>query len=197
MSKDSSNEKPYVELGNRLKEIRQKLQETREEAAGAVEIDTEKLAEFEKGADIPNQEILLLLISHYDLSDDVAKQLWTMAGYTNPAEIHSMDHPREHIDEKKDLPHPFAGQIEPAAKLMIVPVDGRIIYTDMVQVSTNNFGVIINFLQGANAKGHPAEVAKVGMSREHARSLIEILEKSLEKTNQKSLPSSEDTKDKK
>jgi transcriptional regulator with XRE-family HTH domain len=196
MNKDASSKKPYTELGNRLKDIRQRLQETREEAAGAVEIDAEKLAEFERGSDRPGQEILLLLISHYDLSDEVAKQLWTLAGYTNPTDIYSMDHP-EHIDEKRELPRPLAGQIEPAAKLMIVPVDGRIIYTDMVQVSTNNFGVIINFLQGANTKGHPAEVAKVGMSREHARSLIEILEKSLEKTNQKSLPSSEDTKDKK
>lgn len=197
MRKDSSSEKPYIELGKQLKDIRQKLQETREEAAGAIELDVDKLADYEKGVERPNQEILLLLISHYDLGDEAAKMLWNSAGYNNPVEnILPFDHV-DHIDDKKDLPRPFPGQIEPVAKLMIVPVDGRIIYTDMVQVSTNNFGVIINFLQGANAKGHPAEVAKVGMSREHARSLIEILEKSLEKTNHKSLPASEENEDKK
>jgi hypothetical protein len=62
---------------------------------------------------------------------------------------------------------------------MVLPGDVRIVYTDMLHVSVNDYGVVMNFLQGSGPKNPPLAIARVGMSREHAKSVLEVLQKTL------------------
>jgi len=49
----------------------------------------------------------------------------------------------------------------------------------MVHVNANKYGVVINFLQGLGANNQPMAVSRIGMSHEHAQSLLEVLQQTL------------------
>ena len=162
---------PYKPLGRRLKELRTRLNETLADASGAVEIDVGELASYEFGQSRPSEEVLLLLLSHFGVNDDEAIKLWEMAGYnmTKVASAHMVSEP------------PQAPADDSSKK------GGQIIFTDVVDVIVNNYGVVMNFMQSSGPNSNPTPVARVGMSREHAKSVLQILQMTLAQT-EKNMP---------
>src|SRR3989344_8445034 len=154
----------FIRLGGRLKSIREKLGDSLAEVSGAVEIEHNLLEKFENGEQRPNEEILLLLISHFDVHDDEATKLWELANY----------------DDKQD---------EQSKALTTMPIDTRIIYTDMVHVVVSQYGVIMNFMQNGGPNQQIA-VARVGMSKEHAKSVLEVLQNTLAQSDIVQVPKS-------
>lgn len=152
--------------------MRERVQESLAEVSGAVEIEIESLAAIEKGTSRPSEDILLLLISHFGVKEDQASKLWELAGYHQQDGLFVQDE-----DQK--------------SAVMVMPMDARIAYTDMVHVMVNNYGVVMNFMQGAGPNNQPLAVARIGMSREHAKSVLEILQKTLEQSEQQQLPAPE------
>lgn len=178
---DKNSEQPYKPLGSRLRGMRERLCESIAEVSGAVEIDTETLAKFELGADRPTEDILLLLISHFAVKEDEADKLWELAGY----EQHDTGSFHMTSDELGNLKN----------TVLVMPFDVRITYTDMAHVMVNDHGVVMNFMQSAGPNGQPLVVSRMGMSREHAQSLIDLLQKTLSAQAQppKALPAPETT----
>jgi transcriptional regulator with XRE-family HTH domain len=168
-------EVPFKNLGEKLKTIRQKLHESVAEVSGAVEIDEQKLQRIEQGQERPSEDILLLLINHFGMQDDDAAVLWQLAGYDQPGADHE-----DHQPNNRTM-------------VMIMAVDPRIIYSDGVQVTANNNGVVLNFAQGV---GTPQSLttARIGMSREHAANLIQTLQRAMEGSKPLQLPPSTETK---
>lgn len=162
---------PFKTLGEKLKTIRQKLHESMSEVSGAVEIDEKQLERIEQGNERPSEDILLLLINHFGMQEDDAANLWQLAGYDHPHD-HSHDH--DHDQQNR-------------AMVMIMAVDPRIIYSDGVQITANNVGVVLNFSQG-NGGSQPLTTAKVGMSREQAYGLLHTLQRTLEQSKPRQLP---------
>jgi len=163
-------DKPYYQLGNKLREARQKSKETLAEVSSSVEVDLDTLSSIENGEKRPNEDTLMLLISHFNFNDDQAGDLWELAGYSNP------------MVEMEGL-KPLAA---------IIPIDNRVMYTDTVHIMINGYGVVMNFMQNSGSNNQPLAVARVGMSKEHARSVLEVLKKTLEQSDSpkqiKSLP---------
>lgn len=157
---------PYKSFGEELRKLRARAAKTPAEVSGAVEIDESRLKLYEAGEQRPTEDILLLLIQHFNLVDSQADKLWKLAGYSGKP------------DEEKYLSLDDNSGI-PQLTVSLMAQDTRIVYTDMVQVMVNNYGVIINFMQGASLGNNPLAVAKVGMSKEHAKSLVEILQKTI------------------
>ncbi len=182
----SQKPQPFSSFGQALKKLRQKTSESQIEVSGAVEIDPRSLSKYEQGVDRPSEDVLLLLIQHFSLKDSEATELWRLAGYEHVP----MDEARYMMNDEFGDPRsiPFAFSYHD---------DGPIVYTDMVQVMVNNYGVVMNFMQGLGAHGGPLAVARVGMSREHAKSVLEVLKTTLEQASalehkakvQKQLPS--------
>lgn len=155
------NPDSFRPLGKRLKELRNRANESLAEASGAVEIDVKDLAGFELGRQRPSEEVLLLLISHFGAHDDEAVTLWELAGY-------DMD----------KVPAAHQSNAETSAS-----VDSPILFTDVVDVVVNNYGVVMNFMQAERSAGKQRSVARVGMSREHAKSVLHILQTTLSRTD--------------
>lgn len=179
---DKKQEFPYKPLGSTLRGLREKLRESLAEVSGAVEIEVDTLTEIEQGKNRPSEDILLLLISHFGVKDDEAGKLWELAGY----------------DQADTGVRSFATDISGDIKntVVVMPVDARITYTDMAHVMVNNHGVVLNFLQTAGPGNQPLVVSRLGMSREHAESIIELLQKTLAQPNKvniepKALPAPE------
>lgn len=160
MSEPKHNLTPYRSLGFRLRKLRETSHQTIAEVSGAVEIDPDNLARIENGEHRPSEDVLLLLISHFDPKEDEAVQLWEMAGY----------------DQNQALPG-----AEEAGKsiIMMVQPDNRIIYSDMVNIVASPQGVVMNFLQ-AQGSNQANAISRVGMSREQALRVFEALGYSLQ-----------------
>ncbi len=157
------SETPYKPLGRKLKELRNQANESLAEASGAVEIDVRQLASFELGQTRPTEDLLLLLLSHFGVKDDEAITLWEIAGY-NMAKI------------------PAVHMISDPSNNQTATADGHVLFTDIVDVIVNNYGVVMNFMQNTGPASQPSTVAKVGMSREHAKSVLQILQATLLQT---------------
>lgn len=171
---EKSQELPFKNLGQRLKGIRQKLHESMSDVSGAVEIDEAVLERFEKGSERPSEDILHLLISHFGVQDDDANKLWHLAGYEPP---HAHNHSHDDDDD-------FSGN---RAGVLVMAIDPRIIYSDTMHVNAGPNGVVLSFAQNAGS-GQPLTTARVGMSREQARSVIRTLQAALDKSEQRQLP---------
>ncbi|MDQ3123415.1 MAG: helix-turn-helix domain-containing protein [bacterium] len=159
---------PFSQFGNRLKELRLKTKESVLEVSGAVELDSEIVLRFEQGIDRPSEDILLLLINHFGIQDEEADELWDLAGYNQP---HA-----QNVPDMTQLP-----------TLVVVPNDSRIIYTDTANVTINNFGVVMNFMQNG-INNQATSVARVGMSIEHAKSVLEVLGKTIKQAEAAKIP---------
>lgn len=166
-----SKQRPYRSFGEVLKKLRSRASKTPAEVSGAVEIDETRLQAYENGEQRPSEDILLLLIQHFNLKEEQASELWKLAGYHGAP------------DEALYLQEEFGPTNQQVETINVSIQDNRIVYTDMVQVMVNNYGVVMNFLQGAGPNNKPLAVSRVGMSKEHAKSIIEILQKTLEQSN--------------
>lgn len=172
MSENKPRRHPYRILGTKLKNAREQRKETLAEVSGAVEIDTETLELFEQGVQRPSEDILLLLLSYFDFKDEEATRFWELAGYA---------------DKNGDTTQTSSFDLgQPVA--MVMPMDLRVIYTDMVNIMVNNYGVVMNFMQNAGPNNQPLAVARIGMSKEHAKSVLNVLQQSLNQPDQKTLP---------
>ena len=156
----SMNSTPYEPLGIKLKKMREQQSESLAEVSGAVEIDIDDLARIEAGHDRPSEDILLLLINHFDVQDHEAVRLWEMAGYEEPRGEHQ------------------GPTLSKQATVLIVGVDVRTMYTDSAQITTNNSGVVLQFSQIGN-EGQPIPVSKVGMSYDQAEQVLKIMQTAL------------------
>ncbi|MDB5182520.1 MAG: hypothetical protein JWO47_304 [Candidatus Saccharibacteria bacterium] len=175
-------ETPFKPLGDELARIRTRMQESLAEVSGAVEITDDRLTAYEKGEVRPSEDILQLLITHFNLRDEESDQLWDLAGY----------------DEKQGASEEILGQ-QPA--IMLLPMDARIVYSDTFQVMINQYGVVMNFMQNAGQNGQPLAVSRVGMSLDHAKRVVETLQQTIktaaEFPHTKNLPAPKPDEDKK
>ena len=157
---------PFAALGSALRAFRQRAKESAAELSSAIEVTDERLARFENGELRPSEDILELMIAHFDLPDREADKLWELAGY----------------GRRQDAVHeePLLGNQQ---SMIVLPSDARLVYTDTVHVMVNNYGVIMNFMHGAGPNGQQLPVARVGMSREHAKSVLEVLQRTLDEAD--------------
>ncbi len=171
MNKKPEADFPFRSLGSQLKRLRERSRQTLAEVSGAVEIDVSALADIEQGVQRPSEDILLLLISHFAVKEEDASKLWDLAGYV-------------HSDMSAD-----AGFHDGPQPVLVMPMDVRIVYTDMAHVVVNKFGVTMNFMQSGGPGNRPLAVSRIGMSTEHAESVVALLQKALEQARPKLLPS--------
>lgn len=155
---------PFKPLGDELTRIRTRMQESLTEVSGAVEISDERLTSYENGEVRPSEDILQLLITHFNLRDEESDELWELAEYDDKQQGNTI------IGEDG-----FNHQ----AAVMILPLDARIVYSDTYQVMINQYGVVMNFLQNTTHNGQPTAVARVGMSLEHAKRVVETLQQTI------------------
>lgn len=162
---------PFKTLGKYLKTMRQKQHESLGETSGAVEIEVEKLDRYERGVEAPTEDILLLLISHFGLQEEEAIELWELAGYDR----NGQDSPFNNNDDReRERPEP----IRPM-QVTLVALDNRVLYSNSAEVVTDESGVVINFMQSAEAGHQPYVISRIGMSTEQAERLLEVLQRSL------------------
>lgn len=176
---------PFKKLGEKLKTLRQKMHESVAEVSGAVEIDEPTLLRIEQGNERPAEDILMLLINHFDMQEDEAAALWRLAGYEPPVmEEKERDRVRDN-DESSNR-----------SAILVMAVDPRIIYSDGVQVTASPNGVVVSFSQSSGTP-NMLTTAKIGMSREQAYAVIRTLQDAMTRSEPRQLSAENPRTDKK
>ncbi len=162
MNEHNAANAPFQTLGSQLKFLREQSKQSLAEVSGAVEIDQGLLERIEAGQVRPAEDILLLLISHFDVLDKEAVRLWEMAGYEG------------------DVPEQIRADVTPASKsiVMLLALDVRTIYSDGLDINCNQAGVTLSFNQSAG-QGQPTPVARLGMSYQQAENVLATLQQAL------------------
>lgn len=173
-NRDQGNTRPYELLGKHLKQFREQRRESLLEASGAVEIDADVLERYENGDERPSEDILMLLINHFDVKDHEAVKAWESAGYER--------------NDPDNLGRKTLNGLEKAA-VLVLAMDSRTIYSDGVVIDGNKSGLVINFTQASGA-GHkqPQTIARVGMSYEQAERVLLSLQQAILYGKQTSRP---------
>lgn len=184
MSEQPRPNAPFKTLGAHLKYVREHSHQTLSEVSGAVEIDERLLEKIEAGIERPAEDILLLLISHFDMQDQEALQLWELAGYNGG------------MPDKNDPPGEPHANTKPV--VMVVALEARTLYSDEMTAEVNQAGVTLTFSQsGGGAKTTP--VARVGMSYDQAQRVIQTMQQVMlqarYQSGPKALPPSIDNRD--
>lgn len=180
-SMKQKNEGPYQDLGARIKLLREQWQQSVGEVSGTLEIDEATLLAIENGQTMPADELLDMLISHFLLTEEQADEL------------------REMVDQyNNQASEALMGGIEDMLMkqvVMYLPIDSKIVYTDSMNATVNDHGVVLQFMQSTGPDAQQLPVSKVGMSREHAERMIKVLRSTLDQhdrsSDQKILPSSD------
>jgi transcriptional regulator with XRE-family HTH domain len=173
---------PYQNLGTYLRIVRQKVQESLAEVSGAVEIDSDALERIEQGVELPSEDILMLLISHFGLGDDEAVSLWELAGY------------EQHADTTQEQSQLRSGEPQSMTKQPVVflTLDTRVVYSNGIETISDKSGVVMNFTQYVDQAQGSVPVARVGMSYEQAEDVLAALQRAVLRgryaTGPKSLP---------
>lgn len=151
--------------------LRERRHESVAEVCGAVEIDEPHLQRIEAGRERPTEDILLLLLSHFDVQDEYAAELWQLAGYTES---------EKNTDETQPNERGRSGPVQDArTQAMMIMIDPRVMYSDNVEIVTNKEGIVINFGQTNGLNGSPLTVSRIGMSHAQARDVLGVLHQAL------------------
>ncbi len=173
----SSQKRPFRVFGEHLKSLRESAKESLIEVSCAVEIDEATLKSIESGNELPDEDILILLMNHFDVEDKDAVELWELAGYGK--------------EDTKELNEDLLKQI-----MMVVPVENKVVYSDTSKVTAGKKGLVINF--GIDTGDTSQSVAKVGMSLDQATELVEQITTSIENAKKprvlKALPAPKQSK---
>lgn len=175
------NSPPLVLLGSKLRDCRERAHESLAEVAGAIESSEDDLRRIEQGAQRPSEELLMLLFNHFNTGEDEAVNLWELAGYAR-ADLEDNDN-----DDDHDHTHDGNGQ-HVQKVMMTIAFDPRVIYSDSTQVIGNKHGLVLNFMQPAMGNLQSSMVARVGMSREQARALQQLLRDTLDQLDRDDQP---------
>jgi Protein of unknown function (DUF3467) len=191
----SNKNKPYELLGETLRRYRESTLKSVDDLAAVMELKVSEITELEAGNLKPTENVIEMFSSHFKLSDMEEDMLWEQAGYPDPEMYQEgfcpgHDNEFETCHDSVNAPHMPGMPMfsDPGITHIVVPAESRVLFTDMSHVTTSTMGVNINFIQSNVPNLPPVVVARVGMSKEHAKQLIDILTEGLEKLEEQGKP---------
>ena len=119
---------------------------------------------------MPTAAHIEVLALHYSLREPEAQRLLELAG-----------HEPQPFDLELDAANLDLGILSKDMEMLFAPV----FYTDMVNVAVTDFGITINFIQSGSENEKPVIVSRVGMSHEHAQSIVTVIKEALKESSRK------------
>jgi transcriptional regulator with XRE-family HTH domain len=173
----SSDEKPYANLGQHIRNVREQSKRSLAEVSGAIEIDEPTLKRIETGQQRPEEDVMLLLISYFGIQDQEALHLWELADYDSELRDHLELNERVSSQKSADT----SGLINKSVVMMLA-MEVRTLYSDGLNIHANNNGLTLNFTQSTPSSSDQlidVSVARVGMSYSQAEQVLKSLEQAL------------------
>lgn len=170
----SKSQNPFVDLGKHLRNVREQSKRSLAEVSGAIEIDEKSLRLIEIGQQRPDEEIMLLLISYFNVQDQEALHLWELADYDSDL--------TDHLQFNESGQEPEVAALISKPVIMMLAMDVRTMYSDGLEINWNKAGLTLNFTQTnpqIKDQSSALSVARVGLSYTQAEQVLRSLERAL------------------
>jgi DNA-binding XRE family transcriptional regulator len=164
-------------FGLEIRAIRSRAGETTAQTATAIGITRPHLTKIELGQDRPTERVALALFRHFSLNRNTALRLWSLAGFTSEL-VTAEDYTKKKEQYMSNLPANLPTQ-NPPASISVDPTKPTY-YTDSIFINSSDFGLVIDFARKVGPEQHFV-VTSVGMSFDHAKKLVEVLNDHLQK----------------
>jgi transcriptional regulator with XRE-family HTH domain len=174
------------EFGKIIKYYRNKNKHTSKHLAARLGITRSYLSRIENGYDKPTKQFVRDIIDIYSLNKKVAIKMWCLAGY----EFDSSGGLIITEKNRKGVVKMQNGKSETGKEMKEIKValpNTPVLYSDSAFITENQFGIVFDFAQSVASTNKQNVVARIGMSKEHAKALLKILEKKLEKVEKTNL----------
>lgn len=165
-------------IGKEIRTIRKAANESLAETAEALGIDRSHLNKIELGAYKPSLQLLNTILAHFSVEGIKANQLRDLLA-RGPVEHVVVGSPGE---RSTDMAQQAPVQQQPVGQVSLDPAKNPVVYTDSTFVSSTDYGLVLDVAQTVG--GNPQQnfvVARVGMSFDHAKKLIEVMNDHLQK----------------
>ncbi|MCL4384140.1 DUF3467 domain-containing protein [Patescibacteria group bacterium] len=167
-------------LGKKINQLRVDHNKSLTDIAKVFQIDRTYISKIENGHERPTKLFLNHLISHFNLSSSDATELFTLAGYKDGTVATQTEKGKSPMTNDFKIPFPQESNKQMQVNM---PVGLAVLYSDSIVINSNQWGVVFDF--GQSMGPNPAQtniVSRIGMSREHAKALLEALKKNIEAT---------------
>jgi len=159
--------------------LRNKQKESITEASQKLGIDRSHLSKLENGHERPSIDLLNRIINYYSLNSLEAVELSNLAFHEGKGLVVTNNNAKEVIkmDENVNISQNTQPEVQVSLNNNI-----PILYTDSVYATSNEFGLVLDFAQRMGPTNQQNIVARIGMSKEHAKALLNMLIKQLDQT---------------
>lgn len=163
-------------LGSEIRKLRKQSGQSLEEVAGAVGVERSHLNKIELGRYKPSEELLKRLFDHFSVKGYNAGRLLDLRA------IEPVVHTEASSWGKENTMVPMAKPQPPkVAQVSINPANSPVLYTDSVFVTSSEYGLVLDVAQKFPGGPQQHVVARIGMSFDHAKKLIEVINDHLQK----------------
>lgn len=162
-------------IGMSLRKLRKQRKESLEQTAKAVGVERSYLNKVELDKIHPSVKLLDKLIGHFSVEGNNATDLRQRAGHIPFPIISGQSGKEGNYMADQSIVAPSA-----SAQVNVNPLATPVLFTDSTFVSSSNYGLVLDIAQTVGGQQHNV-VARVGMSFDHAKKLIEIIQDHLEK----------------
>jgi transcriptional regulator with XRE-family HTH domain len=165
--------KDLNKMGELVRKERVKRKLSLADLSKKIEIDRTLISKIENGHYQPTEPILQRFIEVFSLDNQLAQRIWAFSGRPGgPVTTQTA--------QRKEL------QVQPVtqpAQAPNVTVDARtpVLYSDGMGVTSSEFGMVFDFGQRVGPTSNVNIVARIGVSYEHARKIMEAIHNELEK----------------
>lgn len=161
-------------LGYKVRELRGLNKLSQVKLAEMVKVDITLISKIENGHIQPTQDQLQAVIEALRLDGKDALDLWNLSGRAS-GPIFREQNKFENKDIIMSQEKNVTKQPEPQLNVSVNPTATQILYSDAVGVSTSEFGMVFDFAQRVSSTNNANIVARVGVSHEHARKIMEAI----------------------
>ncbi len=157
-------------FGKLLKGHRKKTGKSLKAVGKDIGINYSYLSKIEKGIQRPSVELLNKLVTYYKLNNSQTGKIFHFAGYK-----------REEVTMNNQSQFNKSNQNK--TQISIDPKNNQILYTDHIHVTSSPFGLVLDIGQKMGPTTKAFIVSRIGMSAEHAKALVNLLNRALKVKN--------------
>lgn len=161
-----------INNGILLRAYRKKAGMTLRAAEKIAGIDHSLIGKFESAERKPSREALVKLGQAYQLTRDQLIELISLFDYVPKNFTDSFKLKRREVTYVMNKPEPTAQDMN----FNVDPARTPVLYADSIYIKSNENGVGLDFAQQIGPSNQFNIVARIGLSKEHARRLIDQLE---------------------
>lgn len=155
--------------------MRDKTKKSLFEVSRVVGIDKTFLSKLENGDRRPSITVLNSLLNFYKADRSIFDELYALSGFPNVSSrnLNQLKTERKEVYGTMNQ-EPVNRDSQPQTQIN-VPNNLPILYSDSVWVTASPFGLVFDFGQRMGPTSNVNVVSRVGLSKEHAVALLEVL----------------------